>query len=277
MVSSADATDFAVREPDMLAPDMLTGGGAQFAAFRLGVNTGAGAPLLIWGHGWGHTHAALRPLAEAMQAIAPSLLVDFPGFGASPVPPDAWGTADYADAVAQWLAAIPAGRRVWIGHSFGSRVGLRLAARHPDLVNGLFLIAAPGLQPRRPFPERARRKVRSLAYKAMRALAPEGPARDRLRERFGSRDYRQAGAMRPVFVKTVGEDLGPVAREVRCPTVFVYGERDSETPPDIGERFQQMIPRSELAVLRGLDHWTVLTEGRHQIAHRIGKFLETLA
>lgn len=256
---------------------MLQGGGGQFAAFRLGTNTGPASPLLIWGHGWGHSHAALRPLAEAVQAIAPSLLVDFPGFGASPMPPSAWGTADYADAVAEWLMRVPAGKRVWIGHSFGSRVGLRLAAQHPGLVDGLFLIAAPGLQPRRSLAEQTRRKVRSLTYKAMRTLIPEGPARDRLRQRFGSADYRQAGAMRPIFVKTATEDLGPVARQVRCPTVLVYGERDSETPPDIGERLQQMIPRSELAVLRGLDHWTVLSEGRHQIAHRIGRFLETLA
>src|SRR5947199_6674289 len=123
----ADATDFAVCEPDMLAPDMLPGSGAEFAAYRLGVNTGPGSPLLIWGHGWGHTHAGLLPIAEAVQGIAPSLLVDFPGFGASPMPPAAWGTADYADAVAEWLAGLPAKRRVWIGHSFGSRVGLRLA------------------------------------------------------------------------------------------------------------------------------------------------------
>ena len=256
---------------------MLEGGGARFAAFRLGTNTGAGSPLLIWGHGWGHTHAALLPLAEAVQGLAPSLLVDFPGFGASPMPPAAWGTADYADAVSEWLRSISARRRIWIGHSFGSRVGLRLAAQHPELVDGLVLIAAPGLQRRRTPVEQVRRQARSLAYKAMRALTPEGPARDRLRERFGSADYRNAGAMRPIFVKTVTEDLGPVARQVRCPTVLVYGERDSETPPDIGERLQQMMPRSELAVLRGLDHWTVLTEGRHQIAHRIGRLLETLA
>lgn len=261
----------------MLAPDMLTGGGAQFAAFRVGVNAGAGSTLLVWGHGWGQTHAAPLPLAQAMQAIAPSLLVDFPGFGASPMPPTTWGTADYADAVAEWLASIPAGRRVWIGHSFGSRVGLRLAAQHPGLIDGLVLIAAPGLQRRRSLPEQLRRKARSLVYRSMRALTAEGPARDRLRERFGSADYRNAGTMRPVFVKTVTEDLGPVARQVRCPALLIYGERDTETPPDIGERLHRLMPKSELAVLRGLDHWTVLTEGRHQLAHRIGKFLETPA
>jgi pimeloyl-ACP methyl ester carboxylesterase len=133
------------------------------------------------------------------------------------------------------------------------------------------------LPPRRSLAMQARRRARSLAFKTLRTLTPEGPARDRLRDRFGSADYRAAGPMRPIFVKTVGEDLGPVAHQVRCPAALVYGEHDRETPPDIGERLHQLMPHSELAVLRGLDHWTVLTEGRHQIAHRIGKLLDTLA
>ena len=53
--------------------------------------------------------------------------------------------ADYADAFAEWLSTLPRARRIWIGHSFGCRVGLQLAARHPATVDGLFLIAAAGL------------------------------------------------------------------------------------------------------------------------------------
>ena len=57
----------------------------------------------------------LLPLAQASRAVRASVLLDLPGFGASPLPPDAWGTADYADAVAEWLAGAPAQRRVWVG------------------------------------------------------------------------------------------------------------------------------------------------------------------
>ena len=204
-------------------------------------------------------------------------MLDLPGFGASPAPPDAWGTADYADAVAEWLAGLPARRRVWVAHSFGCRVGLQLAARHPEVVDGLFLIAAAGLPPRRSLAARVRIAARRWAFRLARRLTPEGPARDRLRERFGSADYRQAGALRPILVKAVNEDLSEVARAVRCPAVLVYGDRDSETPPEFGARLNAMMPQSRLVVLRGFDHWTVLTDGRHQIAQRLGEFLEELA
>ena len=147
-----------------------------------------------------------------------SVLLDLPGFGASPPPPDAWGTEDYADAVAEFLAARPAGRLIWIGHSFGCRVGLQLAARHPGLVDGLFLIAAAGLpRTRSPLGARPDRGT-ALAFRLARRFTPEGPRRDALRARFGSADYARAGPMRPILVKTVGEDLSEAARAVRCPT-----------------------------------------------------------
>ena len=131
--------------------------GTQFATYRLAGVAAGDAPELVWAHGWAHSHASLAPLAEAMRPRADSRLIDFPGFGASPPPPSAWGTQDYADAMAEWLAGLPPRRRVWVGHSFGCRVGLQLAARHPAAVDALFLIAAAGLQPHRSLMTRMRR------------------------------------------------------------------------------------------------------------------------
>ena len=111
----------------------------------------------------------------------------------------------------------------------------------------------------------------------LRRVVPEGPARDRLRRRFGSADYAQAGPLRPILGKTVAEDLTEAARCVRCPTVLVFGELDRETPPEIGERLQALIPGSRLYLLRGFDHWNVLTEGRHQLTHRLAEFVEERA
>ena len=176
--------------------------------------------------------------------------------------------------MAEWLAGLSPARRVWVAHSFGARVGLQLAARHPEQLAGLFLIAAAGLPPRRPVLARATAAIRGGTFRLLRRLTPEGPARDRLRRRFGSADYRRAGPLRPILVKAVSEDLTAVARAVRCPTVLMYGDRDSETPPELGERLAGLIPQSRLVLLRGFDHWNVLTDGRHQIVQRLSEFME---
>jgi pimeloyl-ACP methyl ester carboxylesterase len=251
-------------------------GETAFATYRVSDGAPFGAPELIWAHGWGHTHQALLPLAQAMRPVADSWLVDLPGFGASPPPPFAWGTEDYADAMAEWLKIVPTSRKIWVGHSFGGRVGLQLAARHPDSVSALFLIATHGLRPHRSLATRLRRAPRRIAFRLARAVTPEGPARDRLRERFGSSDYRNAGAMRPLLVKAVTEDLSAVARAVRCPVVIVHGADDTESPPEIAERFHALIPGSRLNLLRGFDHYTILTDGRHQVTHLLGELLAAL-
>jgi pimeloyl-ACP methyl ester carboxylesterase len=252
----------------------IRAGGADLVMFRDDLDSPDGAPLVVWVHGWGHSHANMLPVAQAMPRGTRSVLLDLPGFGAASPPPAAWGTADYADAVAEWLGAVPGPRRIWVAHSFGCRVGLQLAARHPHVLDGLFLIAAAGLPPRRSPATQLRIAARRWAFRLARGLTPQGPARDRLRERFGSADYRQAGALRPILVKAVNEDLSDVAGAVRCPAVLVYGDRDTETPPELGTRLNTLMPRSRLVVLRGFDHWNVLTDGRHQIAHRLGEFLE---
>jgi pimeloyl-ACP methyl ester carboxylesterase len=254
----------------------ISASGAQFAAYRLVGTSPRDGVELVWAHGWGHSHESLVPLAAAMRSRAGSVLVDFPGFGASPLPPGAWGTEDYGDAMAGWLATLPAAPRVWVGHSFGCRVGVQLAARHPAAVSALFLIAAAGLPPHRSVMTRLKRLPRRLMFRTLRAMAPEGPARDRLRERFGSADYRNAGAMRPVLVKAVNEDLSEAARRIRVPVVLVHGDQDTESPPAIAERFHALIPGSRLHVLHGFDHWNILTDGRHQVTHLLGELLEGL-
>lgn len=249
--------------------------GSRFAITEVGV-PGAERRHLVWGHGWGQAATAMKPLAETVKPFGYSSLIDFPGFGESPKPPDTWGTAEYADCIAGWIRTLPQPRVVWIGHSFGGRVGLQLAARHPELVAGMVLIAAAGLQRQRSFVEKLRFAIRRTAFKTAKKFTSEGPQLDALRKRFGSSDYQSAGAMRPVFVRVVGEDLTDVARRVQCPTLLVYGTNDTDTPPEMGHRLQQLIPGSELTLLEGFNHLSVLSDGRHQVALKIRKFLEKI-
>jgi len=231
---------------------------------------------LLFGHGWGQTSAAFLPLAERLKPFAPSYLIDFPGFGKSPVPPQDWGTAEYADAMAAWTRTLAPDRYIWVGHSFGGRIGLQIAARHPELLQGMILIASAGLPRARTPVERARIGLRRIFFKTAKRLLKEGPQLERLRRRMGSADYRAAGPLRPILSRVVSENLSEVASAVRCPTLLLYGSEDTETPPEMGERFHRLIPGSEFNVLEGLGHLDILTTGQHQVALRIRNFIEAL-
>lgn len=259
-----------------MADDLITlDGGAVLAAESFGA-VQPGATHFVWAHGWGQSGAAFRPFAQSFARLGASTALDFPGFGRSPAPPAPWGTADYADAVAGWLRTLPPARRVWIGHSFGCRVGLQIAARHPGLLSGMVLIAAAGLKRRRTLWQTLVLKARVYAFKLAKLFVPEGPRRDALRARFGSADYKNAGPMRAIFLKTISEDLTSVAGAVSCPTLLIYGRDDTETPVEIGERLSRLIPSARLVVLDGYGHLDILTRGQHQAANEIRKFLECL-
>jgi len=233
------------------------------------------APLqLFWAHGWGQDRGSLLPLAESWRTNTRNLLIDFPGFGASPRPATNWGTTDYADFTAEFLKSLPSARRIWVGHSFGCRVGLQLAARHPECVNALCMVAAAGLPRRRSPLSRLKIQSKVALYKTLRALPLSD--KERLRDRFGSADYRAAGEMRAILTRVANEDLSDVAKLVRCPVALIYGAADDETPPEIGRRLAEIIPDASYVELDGLDHYSVLGAGRHQIAYQLKRFVETL-
>jgi pimeloyl-ACP methyl ester carboxylesterase len=255
----------------MLTEDLPVAAG-PLAVVSLGAPLGDVPLHFIWAHGWGHDHRAFLPLASAFERQGSQSLIEFPGFGQAPPPPTAWTTADYADATAAWLAGLPRMLRIWIGHSFGCRVGLQLAARHPDAVDAMFLIAAAGLQRARSPVEQVSLKARIAAYKSLKLLDRLGVDTAAMRSRFGSADYRSAGPMRGVLVNAVREDLSDVARQVRCPVELVYGENDTETPPEMGERFARFIPGATLTILPRFDHITILTTGLHQVQNQLATF-----
>lgn len=246
---------------------------APLAYERLGEGTGQ---QIIWAHGWMNSHGALVPLARSLERQYAHFLVDFPGFGVSPLPPVPWGTADYADHAAQWLKTLPEGRRIWVGHSFGCRVGIQLAARHPGLVDGLFLISAAGLPRQLSLGKKIGRRSRVYTFKLLKRLLPFESGREWLRQKFGSRDYREAGALRPIFVKVVSENLTGPAERIQCPVHLVYGERDTETPPEIGQRFARIIPNASFSLLPTYDHYSILAEGRYQVLHQLKEFMEKI-
>ncbi|MDP9388251.1 MAG: alpha/beta hydrolase, partial [Actinomycetota bacterium] len=110
-----------------------------FAGGRLfGVAHGSGPASVLALHGWGRSAADFDAALAGLDAVA----LDLPGFGATPPPPQAWGGAEYAAAVAPVLDEM-APPVVVLGHSFGGRVAVHLAASRPPLVAGLVLAGVP--------------------------------------------------------------------------------------------------------------------------------------
>ena len=219
-------------------------GGSLFADV-----SGADTPALLALHGWGRSHADFAAVLGAGSAIS----VDFPGFGASPVPPSAWGSPEYAEAI----------RPLWdqfdvppvvVAHSFGGRVAMHLAMDMP--MRALVLIGVPLIRPEsnaKPAP----------IYRVARALSKLGAlpdsVMDSLRRKYGSPDYLAAtGVMREVFVKVVNESYADQLGNMRVPVRMVWGRNDTAAPLVLAEQARDLMAAGgtdvELTVLDGVGH-----------------------
>ncbi len=233
----------------------------------------ADKPVIIWAHGWGQSHASFLPLITPLERSGHHITLDLPGFGQSPAPSEEWGTRDYADAIAAWIKEQGYTNIIWVGHSFGCRVGVQLAAHHPNLLTGLCLVAGAGLKRKRPLHKKIYFYCRIKLFKALRRFVPDGQFKDTLMTKFGSSDYKNAGPMRKIFVRVVNEDLTPEAQNITCPTTLIYGSNDTETPPEFGQRYSRLIKGSKLHLLDGQDHYSVLGNGRHPVVKILKDFI----
>ncbi len=236
---------------------------------------GSGAPSFIWLHGWGQDLTAFSRLSDILAATGTHQLFDQPGFGKTPIITKDDGTRDYADKLATLLEG--SGPHIFVGHSFGVRVSIQLAANHPHLVKAIVGIAGAGLKRKRSLGFRAKAKLIRLWGQMTKRLDRlfGTRMRDQFESRFGSADYRNAGDLRTTFVKVVNEDLSNEAKTVTCPTCLIYGEHDTETPPEFGQRYQTMMKDAEFHQLAGYDHWDILTRGAYQCEAVIKRFLKS--
>src|SRR5205814_911319 len=99
----------------------------------------------IWCHG-APGSGRFDPDPEETAARGVTLVgIDRPGYGRStPVEPGTWATvAGAADDIAAVVRGLDGGPVGVAGWSAGGRVALALAARHPDLVDRVVVIATP--------------------------------------------------------------------------------------------------------------------------------------
>jgi pimeloyl-ACP methyl ester carboxylesterase len=224
------------------------GGGRLF-----GASFGNGQPWVLALPGWTRTHRDFDGVLDGLDAIA----LDLPGFGAAPPPPQAWSTAEYAEYVVPVLDDLAPGA-VLLGHSFGGRLAVHLAATHPEKVgamvlSGVPLVASPG----------TRRRRSPLAFRVGRSLHRRGligEARmEALRQRYGSSDYRAAtGVMRDVLVKAVNETYEASLAAFPGPIELVWGVDDDQVPLATAEAAAAVCADATLTRCSGVGHFVPL-------------------
>ncbi|MDQ4143039.1 MAG: alpha/beta hydrolase [Actinomycetota bacterium] len=220
---------------------------------------GTGHPVVVL-HGWGGRIESMWPAINCLGSGLDVVAIDLPGFGESPTPQGVWGTADYAQFVVDVLEELQIEKAHFLGHSFGAKTSLYVAATQDRFVDKLVVVGSSGLTSPPSAKVRAKRVVSKTARAAGKLGAPGERVRKAVYKRIASQDYRDAGPMRPIMVKVVNEDIGYLLNRVRASTLLVWGSEDDAVPLAHARTMESLIPDAGLVVFEGAGHFAYLDD-----------------
>ncbi len=230
---------------------------------RLNVEiVGQGRDLVLL-HSLLSDRTSYEPLAARIAKQRRLILVNLPGFGASP--PGGPTLGDHADAIAGLFddLRLPTATDV-LGNGLGGFGALQLAIRHGARFDRMVLVGSAIA-----FPEPGRAIFRALAEKAPRdgMAAIAGVAIRRMfpesfiaahPEVVAGREAVFRGIDPAVFADACRAlarlDLSDELAKVRNPALIVVGEEDEATPPALGQALTGRLADARLTLLPGLGH-----------------------
>lgn len=144
-----------------------------------------------------------------------------------------------------------------LGNSLGGHIAQLFALAHPELMRSMTLTGSSGLfesgmgdgYPRRGDRDYIARKVAETFYDP--AVADD----TLIDEVFETINNREKAIRIVITAKSaLKHNLGDVLHTIQCPSLLVWGENDTITPPFVGEKFHELLPNSELQFIPNCGH-----------------------
>lgn len=221
----------------------------------------ADAPTVVLLHGFGSSLQTWDVWAQGLAATHRVVRIDLPGSGLSPPDP----AHDYRDERSlQLLIALlddlGLSRVSLVGHSMGGRIAWTFAAKFPERIDKLVLVAPDG------FASFGFEYGKSMEVPAtlglMRHVLPKPLLRMNLQAAYAQPDSLSDAvttryhdlilapgarqAMLDRLAQTVLQEPVPLLRQIRAPTLLVWGEADAMIPVSNASDYLQAITGSRL-------------------------------
>jgi len=217
-------------------------------------------------HGWGQNIEMMMPLGNLLQNTNRITILDLPGFGESEEPKEAWTIYEYELFIEEVLQKLKIENPILIGHSFGGRLSIIYASKNK--VDKLILFGSPCVRTN----QKESTKVKIL--KKMKKVPGMAKIGDAMKKYIGSRDYKNASStMRKILVNTVNEDLSHCAKQIKAPTLLIWGDLDEEAPLEDAKKLESLINDAGLIVMNGCTHYAYL-ENIHQVKSIFESFIK---
>jgi pimeloyl-ACP methyl ester carboxylesterase len=162
-----------------------------------------------------------RPVGRTLPAAWEKTYLSWPGLGDQAHDPTVAGFDDLVDRV---LDALDRPTDL-VAQSIGGVIAVRVAARAPDLVHRLVLVATSA-----------------------------GVDMTRLGAEDWRKDYRRSFPQAAGWIADPQPDQTDHLQAIRSPTLLLWGDADPISPVAVGQHLAELIPRSTLVVIGGGTH-----------------------
>jgi 3-oxoadipate enol-lactonase len=238
-------------------------------------DSGGKGPAIVFSHGLLWSTSMWRFQVAAFRGRYRCIAYDHRGQGKSQVTASGYDMDTLAGDAAALIELSGAAPAHFVGLSMGGFVGMRLAARRPELVRSLVLMeTASDAEPWRTIPKYAAMSLLTRFF-GIRPFVPE------VMKIMFARPFREDPARRDLREGLAGELLAndltglrravsgvirrrPVAKaelaKIRAPTLVVSGEQDSAVVPARSMRTAAQIPKSKFVSIPRAGHTSSLEE-----------------
>lgn len=213
-------------------------------------------------HGWLANLETMRPIANMLKDNFKCYLVDIVGFGKSDKIDEPMNSDDYGDFVKDFMQALNIKKPIIIGHSNGGRAAIDAIGRGIIECEKLVLIDSAGLKKRHSLMWYLKVYTYKLGKLILNIMPQTKYIKESKEEYFknaGSTDYK---ASSPVLKQTMNnilnESQAENCKKVNCPTLLIWGGKDTATPVYQGKKMEKLIPDSALVVYKDADHFSYL-------------------
>ena len=237
--------------------------------------SGEGTPVILL-HGWLCSLDTMKPIANVLQNFK-VYNVDLPGFGKSDMPQKPFNTNDFGDFLDGFIKELEIENPIMIGHSNGGRTIINYAGRNLGKIKKIILIDSAGIKPKR----KLSYYIKVYTFKTLKkflGIFPDVEMFNNIRERvlgkFGSSDYKNSSeVLRRTMSIIINEDQTEILKNIKAPTLLLWGENDEDTPIRDGNIMEENIKDSSLIEIKGAGHFSYL-DSYNQCMEIIKNFLK---
>jgi pimeloyl-ACP methyl ester carboxylesterase len=230
------------------------------------------APALILLHGFGSSLHTWDAWSEQLEKQYRVIRLDLPGAGLTG-PDTSNATGDYSDArsfivLQALLDQLGLAKASFIGNSIGGRIAWGFAAKHPERVNKLVLIAPDGFAS--PGFDYGKAPNVPAVLGLMRYTLPKALLKMNLEPAYGDPknlndqtvnryyDMMLVPGARDAMIERMRQimlsDPTPILKTIIAPTLLVWGDKDAMIPISNAQDYLRAMPNSRLVSLDGVGH-----------------------